>query len=144
MTKGLRSHDNLNEMQLSQHLCTKGPSLQPSTCLATSSFRRRQSWESLFIENTVKIFYQGGLAAILGSHSVLVKHRTSSWEFICKMCSKWIRIKKKLTNHIISKHLNVTITRQGHSGDFGNGAKFVWKMSKSVMQLISIRFWNVF
>ena len=29
---------------------------------------------------------------------------------------------------------------QGHSGDFGNGAKFVWKMSKSVMQLISIRF----
>ena len=28
----------------------------------------------------------------------------------------------------------------GHSGDFGNGAKFVWKMSKSVMQLISIRF----
>ena len=34
--------------------------------------------------------------------------------------------------------------RVGHSGDFGNGAKFVWKMSKSVMQLISIRFWNVF
>ena len=31
-------------------------------------------------------------------------------------------------------------TQGGHSGDFGNGAKFVWKMSKSVMQLISIRF----
>ena len=30
--------------------------------------------------------------------------------------------------------------QEGHSGDFGNGAKFVWKMSKSVMQLISIRF----
>ena len=29
---------------------------------------------------------------------------------------------------------------QGHSGDFGNTAKMVGKMSKSVMQLISIRF----
>ena len=29
---------------------------------------------------------------------------------------------------------------QGHSGDFGNAAKMVGKMSKSVMQLISIRF----
>ena len=29
---------------------------------------------------------------------------------------------------------------QGHSGDFGNTAKMVWKISKSVMQLISIRF----
>ena len=29
---------------------------------------------------------------------------------------------------------------QGHSGDFGNAAKMVGKMSKSVMQLISIGF----
>ena len=28
----------------------------------------------------------------------------------------------------------------GHSGDFGNAAKMVGKMSKSVMQLISIGF----
>ena len=28
----------------------------------------------------------------------------------------------------------------GHSGEFGNGAKLVGKMSKSVMQLISIHF----
>ena len=28
----------------------------------------------------------------------------------------------------------------GHSGEFGNGAKLVGKMSKSVMQLISINF----
>jgi len=32
----------------------------------------------------------------------------------------------------------------GHSGDFGNAAKMVGKMSKSVMQLISIGFWNWF
>ena len=29
---------------------------------------------------------------------------------------------------------------QGHSGEYGNGAKLVRKMSKSVMQLISILF----
>ena len=46
---------------------------------------------------------------------------------------------------MISKSLTLTLNGyMGHSGDFGNGAKFVWKMSKSVMQLISIRFWNVF
>ena len=28
----------------------------------------------------------------------------------------------------------------GHSGEYGNGAKLVEKMSKSVMQLISIHF----
>ena len=28
----------------------------------------------------------------------------------------------------------------GHSGEYGNGAKLVGKMSKSVMQLISIHF----
>ena len=28
----------------------------------------------------------------------------------------------------------------GHSGEYGNGAKLVGKMSKSVMQLISINF----
>ena len=32
----------------------------------------------------------------------------------------------------------------GHSGEYGNGAKLVEKMSKSVMQLISIHFWNWF
>ena len=31
-------------------------------------------------------------------------------------------------------------TQEGHSGDFGNAAKMVGKMSKSVMQLISIGF----
>ena len=29
-------------------------------------------------------------------------------------------------------------SQEGHSGDFGNTAKMVGKMSKSVMQLISI------
>ena len=29
---------------------------------------------------------------------------------------------------------------QGHSGEYGNAAKLVGKMSKSVMQLISINF----
>ena len=33
---------------------------------------------------------------------------------------------------------------EGHSGEYGNDAKLVWKMSKSVMQLISIGFLNVF
>ena len=32
----------------------------------------------------------------------------------------------------------------GHSGDFGNAPKMVGKISKSVMQLISIGFWNWF
>ena len=32
----------------------------------------------------------------------------------------------------------------GHSGEYGNGAKLVGKMSKSVMQLISIYFLNLF
>ena len=36
------------------------------------------------------------------------------------------------------------IVFSGHSGDFGNAAKMVGKMSKSVMQLISIGFWNWF
>ena len=31
-------------------------------------------------------------------------------------------------------------TATGHSGEYGNGAKLVGKMSKSVMQLISIHF----
>ena len=34
--------------------------------------------------------------------------------------------------------------QQGQSGEYGNGAKLVEKMSKSVMQLISIHFWNSF
>ena len=29
---------------------------------------------------------------------------------------------------------------EGHSGEYGNAAKFVGEMSKSVMQLISIHF----
>ena len=33
-----------------------------------------------------------------------------------------------------------TIVHMGHSGEYGNGAKLVGKMSKSVMQLISIHF----
>ena len=32
------------------------------------------------------------------------------------------------------------LEHMGHSGDFGNTAKMVGKISKSVMQLISIRF----
>ena len=32
----------------------------------------------------------------------------------------------------------------GHSGEYGNAAKLVGKMSKSVMWLISIHFWNWF
>ena len=34
--------------------------------------------------------------------------------------------------------------QMGHSGEYGNDAKLVGKMSKSVMQLISIHFWNWF
>ena len=30
--------------------------------------------------------------------------------------------------------------QMGHSGEYGNGAKLVGKISKSVMQLITIRF----
>ena len=42
-------------------------------------------------------------------------------------------------------HLNAKIVikynkEKGHSGDFGNAAKMAGKMSKSVMQLISIGF----
>ena len=33
---------------------------------------------------------------------------------------------------------------RGHSGEYGNGAKLVGKMSKSVMQLISIHLRNLF
>ena len=33
----------------------------------------------------------------------------------------------------------ISLGHLGHSGEYGNGAKLVWKMSKSVMQLISIR-----
>ena len=32
------------------------------------------------------------------------------------------------------------IAHMGHSGEYGNGAKLVGKISKSVMQLISIHF----
>ena len=35
-------------------------------------------------------------------------------------------------------------SHEGHSGEYGNDAKSVGKMSKSVMQLISIHFWNWF
>ena len=35
-------------------------------------------------------------------------------------------------------------TYWGHSGEYGNGAKLVGKMSKSVMQLIAIHFLNCF
>ena len=35
---------------------------------------------------------------------------------------------------------NILYTHTGHSGEYGNGAKLVEKMSKSVMQLISIHF----
>ena len=34
----------------------------------------------------------------------------------------------------------IPIQHVGHSGDFGNTAKMVGKITKSVMQLISIRF----
>ena len=34
----------------------------------------------------------------------------------------------------------VSMCLKGHSGEYGNGAKLVGKMSKSVMQLISIHF----
>ena len=36
------------------------------------------------------------------------------------------------------------ILLQGHSGEYGNAAKLVGKMSKSVMQLIAIHFLNWF
>ena len=38
------------------------------------------------------------------------------------------------------KRVDDTLVQMGHSGDFGNAAKMVGKMSKSVMQLISIGF----
>ena len=34
----------------------------------------------------------------------------------------------------------IMMMMMGHSGEYGNGAKLVGKMSKSVMQLISIHF----
>ena len=33
-----------------------------------------------------------------------------------------------------------SLAQQGHSGEYGNAAKLVGEMSKSVMQLISIHF----
>ena len=39
----------------------------------------------------------------------------------------------------ICEHLD-DVGQLGHSGDFGNAAKMVGKMSKSVMWLISIHF----
>ena len=44
-------------------------------------------------------------------------------------------------SHNLLRSLSAIATRfWGHSGDFGNAAKMVGKMSKSVMQLISIGF----
>ena len=40
--------------------------------------------------------------------------------------------------------LYVLVGVVGHSGEYGNAAKSVGKMSKSVMQLVSIHFWNWF
>ena len=40
----------------------------------------------------------------------------------------------------LNQGLDLVFRLKGHSGEFGNGAKLVGKMSKSVMQLISINF----
>ena len=40
----------------------------------------------------------------------------------------------------VSNLKNVEMMLQGHSGEYGNAAKLVGEMSKSVMQLISIHF----
>ena len=40
----------------------------------------------------------------------------------------------------LPNRINFRKGSKGHSGEYGNGAKLVEKMSKSVMQLISIHF----
>ena len=42
------------------------------------------------------------------------------------------------------KNINKMTNNKGHSGEYGNAAKLVGKMSKSVMQLVSIHFLNWF
>ena len=121
------SHDNLGEMQ---HLWSKEPSQQPSTFLGTSFSRQRQSWESVLLKGQKWLVYQGELPTILGPNCILVKHRTSLWEFKCEICGNWIRIKRKITKHVICKHC-VTFTSQatlhgdeviriGHADHFGH------------------------
>ena len=102
------SYDNLGEMQ---HLWSKEPSQQPSTFLGTSFSRQRQSWESVLLKGQKWLVYQGELPTILGPNCILVKHRTSLWEFKCEICGNWIRIKRKITKHMICKHC-VTFTSQ--------------------------------
>ena len=87
-----------------QHLWSKEPSQQPSTFLGTSFSRQRQSWESVLLKGQKWFVYQGELSTILGPYGILVKHRTSLWEFKCEMCGNWIRIKRKITKHMICKH----------------------------------------
>ena len=76
------------------------------------------------------------------------------WRSLLEVVVMKITMAKK---SVIQRALNVIcknswsfgLTREareqgGHSGDFGNAAKMVGKISKSVMQLISIGFWDWF
>ena len=55
------------------------------------------------------------------------------------LSSKGPRLEKSTPPPVVTVVTNMSYG-QGHSGDFGNTAKMVGKMSKSVMQLMSIGF----
>ena len=46
----------------------------------------------------------------------------------------------RMADDLNKLQVRIASCHQGHSGDFGNAAKIVGRMSKSAMQLISIRF----